>query len=38
MRSQKFHVHTEGTHTVGDQVMFRECKPFSKTKCWIVAK
>lgn len=40
VRSEKFHVHAEdaGTRKPGDQVSFRECRPLSKTKRWIVAK
>ena len=38
VRSQKFHVHTLEKFNVGDKVEFKECRPFSKTKRWIVVK
>ena len=38
VRSQKFHVHTVDAHELGEKVMFKECRPFSKTKRWIVVK
>ncbi len=35
--SKKYHVHDEhGTHKVGDVVTFTQCRPLSKTKCWLV--
>ncbi len=34
-RSSKFHVHDEGnTAKVGDTVVIKESRPYSKTKCW----
>lgn len=37
VRSRKYHVHDEHqTHHVGDQVVFQECRPYSKTKRWRV--
>lgn len=38
-RSTKYHVHDENNECkVGDNVIFRECRPFSKTKCWSLVK
>lgn len=38
-RSSKFHVHDEKNEcSVGDKVVFRECKPYSKMKHWEVIK
>lgn len=35
MRSQKYKVHDElGIAKVGDTVIFEECRPISKDKCW----
>ncbi len=37
VRSEKFHVHAPtGTHEIGQKVSFKECRPISKTKRWIV--
>lgn len=38
-RSNKFHVHDENNECkVGDTVMFKECRPLSKTKRWSLVK
>ena len=38
-RSSKFHVHDENNEcSIGDTVMIKECKPFSKTKTWSLIK
>jgi len=38
-RSSKFHIHDENNEcSVGDTVMIKECKPFSKTKSWSLIK
>lgn len=40
VRSQKFHVHAEEAEKilVGSTVTFRECRPMSKTKRWVIIK
>ena len=38
-RSKKYHVHDETNECgVGDTVMFKECRPLSKTKHWTLVK
>lgn len=38
-RSNKYHVHDENNECrEGDVVMFKECRPMSKTKCWTLIK
>ncbi|MEN9433842.1 MAG: ribosomal protein [Pseudomonadota bacterium] len=38
-RSKKYHVHDENNEcAVGDTVMFKECRPLSKTKHWTLVK
>lgn len=38
-RSKKYHVHDENNDcNVGDTVMFKECRPLSKTKHWTLIK
>jgi len=38
-RSTKYHVHDENNECkVGDTVMFKECRPMSKTKAWSLIK
>ena len=37
--SRNYHVHDEqNTAAVGDTVVFRECRPLSKTKRWYLVK
>ncbi len=38
-RSKKYHVHDENNECrEGDTVMFKECRPLSKTKHWTLIK
>ena len=38
-RSSKYHAHDEkGEYKLGDVVEIAECRPFSKTKSWIVSR
>lgn len=38
-KSTKFHAHDENNDcNVGDTVMIKECRPYSKTKCWTLIK
>lgn len=37
-RNKKFHVHDEVGVKSGDRVEFRETRPISKTKRWIITK
>ena len=38
-RSTKYHVHDENNEcNVGDMVMFKECRPLSKTKHWTLVE
>lgn len=37
-RTKKFHVHDELGAKVGDKVEFKETKPLSRSKRWIVVK
>ena len=38
-RSTKYHVHDEtNACKAGDTVIFQQCRPFSKTKCWSLIK
>lgn len=37
--NKKYHVHDEKSAAkVGDKVVFVECRPLSKTKCWRLVK
>ena len=37
--TKKYHVHDESNaHKVGDTVFFEQCRPFSKTKKWVVVQ
>ena len=37
--TKKYHVHDEkGVAKAGDLVRFRECRPLSKTKCWLLSE
>jgi small subunit ribosomal protein S17 len=39
VRSKKYHAHDESNQfRPGDTVIIEECRPFSKTKAWRVAK
>lgn len=39
VRSKKYHVHDESNKfQLGDLVIIKECRPFSKTKAWSVVK
>lgn len=36
-RSKKFHAHDENNVAkIGDVVRIEECRPISKTKCWVL--
>ena len=36
-RSKKYHAHDEkNKYKIGDNVMIEECKPYSKSKKWVV--
>ena len=38
-RSTKYHVHDENNECkIGDTVMIKECRPFSKTKSWMLVQ
>ncbi|AGX86518.1 ribosomal protein S17 [Candidatus Symbiobacter mobilis CR] len=38
-RSNKFHAHDEDNqYKIGDMVEIVECRPISKTKCWVVSR
>ena len=38
-RSTKYHVHDEANVCkAGDTVLFQQCRPLSKTKCWSLIK
>ena len=38
-RSTKYHVHDENNEcNVGDKVIFKECRPLSKTKHWTLVE
>lgn len=39
VRSSKYHAHDERNEVkFGDLVQIQECRPFSKTKAWVVTK
>jgi len=39
VRSKKYHVHDEKkAFKIGDTVTFQACRPYSKTKRWIVVR
>ena len=39
VRSRKYHVHDESNKfQLGDLVIIKECRPFSKTKAWSAVK